>query len=56
MNLGCFPIPVFLKNISDETQIIKRGDRIAQGMFINYLVADNGNTDKERIGGWGSTN
>lgn len=49
-------VGVFLKNISDETQIIKRGDRIGQGMFINYLVADNGNTDNERIGGWGSTN
>lgn len=49
-------IGVFLKNISDETQIIKKGDRIAQGAFFNFLVADNGNTDDIRTGGFGSTN
>ena len=49
-------IGVFLLNISDEIQEIKKGDRIAQGMFINYLVADNGNTNNERVGGFGSTN
>ena len=48
-------IGVFLKNISNETLKIKRGDRIAQGAFFNFLVADNGNTDNERKGGWGST-
>lgn len=49
-------IGIFLKNVTDYPITIERGDRIAQGMFINYLVADNGNTDNERIGGWGSTN
>ena len=49
-------IGIFLKNITDYPITIARGDRIAQGMFINYLVADNGNTDKKRDGGWGSTN
>jgi dUTP pyrophosphatase len=49
-------IGIFLKNISNETLEIKRGDRIAQGAFFNFLVADNGNTDNERKGGWGSTN
>lgn len=49
-------IGIFLKNISDETQYIKKGDRITQGIFIKYLVADNGNTDNERKGGFGSTN
>lgn len=49
-------IGVFLKNISDETQKINKGDRIAQGAFFNFLVADNGNTDNIRIGGFGSTN
>lgn len=29
---------------------------IAQGVFLKYLVADNGNNDNERIGGIGSTN
>lgn len=49
-------IGVFLKNISDEVQVIKRGDRIAQGAFFKFLVADNGNTDAIREGGFGSTN
>lgn len=49
-------IGVFLKNISEETLLIKKGDRIAQGAFFNFLVADNGNTDNVRVGGWGSTN
>jgi dUTP pyrophosphatase len=49
-------IGIFLKNISDEVQVIKRGDRIAQGAFTKDLPADNGNTDAVRIGGFGSTN
>jgi dUTP pyrophosphatase len=49
-------IGIFLKNISDEVQVIKRGDRIAQGAFTKYLPADNGNTDRIREGGFGSTN
>lgn len=48
-------IGVFLKNISDETIEIKRGERVAQGAFFNFLVADNGNTDTTRSGGFGST-
>ena len=48
-------IGVFLKNISNETLTINEGERIAQGMFFNYLVADNGNTDEIRNGGFGST-
>lgn len=48
-------IGVFLLNISEETQTINAGDRVAQGMFFNYLVADNGNTDAVREGGFGST-
>ena len=49
-------IGIFLKNISDEIQIINNGDRIGQGAFFNFLVADNGNTDSVRTGGFGSTN
>lgn len=49
-------IGVFLKNISNDDQIIHKGDRIAQGAFFNFLVADNGNTDNVRTGGFGSTN
>ena len=49
-------IGIFLKNISNETQTINKGDRIAQGAFFNFLIADNGNTDNIRTGGFGSTN
>ena len=49
-------IGIFLKNISNERQFIRKGDRIAQGAFFNFLTADNGNTDAVRKGGFGSTN
>lgn len=49
-------IGLFLMNISDKVQTINKGDRIGQGAFFNFLVADNGNTDVVRIGGFGSTN
>lgn len=49
-------IGIFLKNINNEVQTIRKGDRIAQGAFFKFLVADNGNTDNIRTGGFGSTN
>jgi len=42
-------------NDSNETVTIEAGERVAQGIFLQFLVADNGNTDNERIGGFGST-
>ncbi len=48
-------VGVFLTNVSNEFQIIYPGDKIAQGMFVKYLVAANGNTDTVRSGGFGST-
>lgn len=48
-------IGIFLLNITDNPILIKKGERIAQGAFFNFLVADNGNSDKERTGGFGST-
>jgi len=49
-------IGIFLKNISNDVLTINKGDRVAQGAFFNFLVADNGNTDNVRVGGFGSTN
>ena len=49
-------IGIFLLNISDETQYIHKGDRIAQGMFIPTVPAENDNfSNNERVGGHGST-
>ena len=50
-------IGFFLKNISNEVLTINVGDRIGQGMFIPFLVSDNGNPEEEvtRTGGFGST-
>ena len=49
-------IGIFLKNISNETLTIKKGDRIAQGMFTNYFVTvDDNPISEERVGGFGST-
>ena len=48
-------IGIFLKNISDQPITISKGERIAQGAFFNFLISDNGNTEDERVGGFGST-
>lgn len=48
-------IGIALQNVSDEIVSLPKGERICQGVFIKYLVADSGNTDKERNGGIGST-
>lgn len=49
-------IGIFLKNISNEPQTIKQGDRIAQGMFTKYLTCDNERVlNRERQGGFGSS-
>lgn len=34
---------------------VKAGDRIVQGMFINYLTTDDDDTNTVRAGGFGST-
>ena len=48
-------IGIALYNYSDKIVEIKKGERICQGIFVPFLEADNGNTDKKRIGGIGST-
>lgn len=43
-------------NTSDNVVYIEKGSRIAQGIFMKYLVADNCNSEDVRKGGIGSTN
>lgn len=54
-NEGNIGIKLYNLNAT-EPYVIKRGDRIAQAMFIPFLVSDNCNTTKVRTGGFGSTN
>jgi len=48
-------IGICLHNYSNEIVHIDVGERIAQGVFLPFLVSDNGNTANERLGGIGST-
>lgn len=48
-------IGIALVNNGNSTYHVKAGDRIAQGIFFNYLKAANGSSDTERTGGFGST-
>lgn len=44
-----------LKNLTNETVEIKAGERIMQGIFQEYLITDDDDCDKKRIGGIGSS-
>ncbi|MGO1369705.1 MAG: dUTP diphosphatase [Senegalia sp. (in: firmicutes)] len=48
-------IGIALTNISEKNVEINENERIAQALFINYLLTDNDNATNERIGGIGST-
>jgi dUTP pyrophosphatase len=48
-------IGICLYNNSNYTITLEAGERIAQGIFLPFLEADNGNTNNERVGGIGST-
>lgn len=48
-------IMLILYNFGDEVVEIKKGDRIAQGIFIKYLTVDENETTIKRLGGFGST-
>ncbi|KYG38153.1 hypothetical protein [Bacillus gaemokensis] len=50
-------IGIMLENHGSQPYVIKTGDRIAQGIFTVYLVADEDECINEtRKGGYGSTN
>ena len=50
-------IYIKLQNEGNEDFVIKKGDKICQGIFIKYLTVDNEEKiEKERISGIGSTN
>ena len=43
-------------NFFAEDVVVKKGDRIGQGVFSKFLKTDDDNTSADRTGGFGSTN
>lgn len=48
-------IGVLLHNTAPYSFTVRKGDKIAQAVFSTYLVTDDDRSDKERDGGFGST-
>ena len=48
-------IKIALKNTTDKPVKLLKNERCAQGIFLKYLISDNGNLDNTRDGGFGST-
>ena len=48
-------IMVALINVGERAVTVRAGERIAQGIFYDYLVADNDQASATRSGGFGST-
>lgn len=48
-------IMVAFWNLSDKDQVIKKGQRIAQGIFQPIFLTDDDAAEGERTGGFGST-
>ena len=48
-------IKVALRNTTGQPVKLLKNERCAQGIFLKYLVSDNGNLDNTREGGIGST-
>ena len=48
-------IMIQVLNFSDNDIFVKKNDRIAQGIFLKYLLTDDDTTNEERKGGFGST-
>lgn len=48
-------IGIRLFNLGKTIYTVHAGDRIAQGMFVKYLITDDDDVTAERISGYGST-
>ena len=48
-------IMIAILNNTEKEVVIQKGDRIVQGIFKKYLLADDDNVTDERLGGLGST-
>ncbi len=48
-------IMIQVLNITNDDILVKKDERIAQGIFMKYLLTDDDNASADRIGGFGST-
>lgn len=48
-------IGIAIANNSNVDYTIQKGERFCQGVFMEYKLADNDNTEGTRLGGYGST-
>lgn len=48
-------IQLAISNCSGETVTIAKGQAVAQGIFLKYLLTDDDEPGGERLGGFGST-
>lgn len=48
-------IGIRLFNLGKTIYTVHAGDRVAQGIFVKYLITDADNTTNTRLGGFGST-
>lgn len=55
-NEGHIWVKLYNDSPEGETLVIKQGDAICQGIISQYFVVDGDKSDKERVGGFGSTN
>lgn len=42
-------------NFTDKEVVVNAGERIGQGIFLKYFIAEDDNASGERLGGFGST-
>lgn len=42
-------------NLSEETVVIEKGEKLGQGIFAHYGITDDDNAEGDRVGGFGST-
>lgn len=49
------PIGILLRNEGEKPFVVKKGDRVAQGVFKKYLTTVNDHVETKRDGGFGST-
>lgn len=55
-NEGHIWVKLYNDSPEGHTMSVKQGDAICQGIISQYFVVDDDKSDKERVGGFGSTN